>query len=100
MNVGSTIYLAKVVFRIYNQGVTDDGINPNASGLTASSPILVRYCPMLSIIRHCSVAVSTYKYLYVKVCRSIVPPSLRPVPFSLWERFKTAVIGLIGRRLF
>ena len=25
---------------------------------------------------------------------------LRPVPFSLWERFKMAVIGLIGRRLF
>ena len=39
MNVGSTTYLAissggKI--RIYNRNVEDDGINPNASGLTAS----------------------------------------------------------------
>ena len=41
VNVGSTTYLAKVIFRIYKQDVEDNGIDPNASSLTASSNRLV-----------------------------------------------------------
>ena len=49
VNVGITTYLAtylaKVIFRIYKQGVEEGGINPNASGLTASSSSLVYILP-------------------------------------------------------